>query len=129
MLSEVAKTKSLKKKAKKSSSQPILVRELKTIMRKTAEILKDERFYTQKGLSFNLQGKPSGVFNFETVVRSGDGWLLALAFDIYRQEKKAYIAQERIGKRILAQEGVSLVSITDDLGREAFIAALERAAR
>lgn len=114
--------------ATKKRRQKVSNADLARIARAAVAAMGSDASFTRSGLSFEASGKPAKVLSPEAVRCDALGWILKSAHS-FIGARHFYAASELINAQIVFTTGRSLVSINDEDGREAVVAALENAAR
>ena len=101
--------------------------DLRRIVQNAVKRMEAIEAFVHVDLAVDQKGKASNVFDDEAVARSADGWILKEAYDLLDSWRRQAAAKalEDINKLILRNTGLTLVTISDDMGRIRAIEALQ----
>lgn len=114
------------------AKSPVLSRNaLVQVLTEVIEALGSESSFAQHDLSLDANGTSSSVWSDESTQRDALGWILKKSFDhILADHSKirplAYRFSEEINEKVLLITGRSLVTVSEEDGREAVIEVLRR---
>ena len=101
------------------------------VLQEVIEALRDEGSFAQYDLSLNANGTSSSVWSDESTQRDALGWILKKAFDHLmadpqRARQLAYRFSEEINEKVLQIADRSLVTVSEEDGREAVVKILRQ---